>query len=146
MHFINLMQAKSRGFTILEVLLVLSVVGIIAVAFMPSISSLVSEPETARRLEAAAIAQQQCAERILAARDSIGFEQITLSTTLLQSYCSSLPKVDDVSATVSISNYTSGPCATNQTPMIQCKKLTIGAKDAANKPIKVNDLTLLIAG
>lgn len=138
-------RKKNRGFTILEVLLVLITLGIVATAFIPTFIELVRGPETARRIEAASLAQQQCAERILAARTTLGFSLFKQNLSLIEGYCAALPQVDGLTASIKMENYTSGLCGSGQAVAIDCRKLIIGAKDAGGTTIRINDLVLIVA-
>lgn len=114
------MMKNQTGFTLMEVVMVVIVLGITAVMLTPIITRLVTGPESERRIEAAILAQQQCAERILAAR-SVGY------TSLNGTVCSTLPVVDGVIATALITTRPAGSVAACPSGM-ECKEVTIEAK------------------
>lgn len=120
----------------MEVVVLIVVLGITATMLTPIVTSLVKGPESERRIEAAILAQQQCAERMLAARNGVGYAALSANA------CASLPVVDGIKATATIVDTTGGACATG----LSCKKITVEAVDnASGAKLGINSITLMVA-
>lgn len=129
-----------HGFTLMEAVVVLITLSIVAAMAAPMVTNLVRGPESARRLEAAALAQQQCAERVLAAKNAAGY--LLLGASSASTVCDALTDVDGVMATVAITDKTGGTCPAG----LFCKEVVIGAKDKATSvAIGINAITLMVA-
>lgn len=134
-------STSQTGFTLIEAVVILIALGITATMVTPMVTDLVRGPESARKLEAASLAQHQCAERVLAARNAIGFTLVATNLSLATNYCTDLAAVDGVSASVAIADKSGGACRTG----FSCKEVTIGAFDNTSRTsIRINPLTLIL--
>lgn len=133
-------QGKDRGFTLLEAVIVVITLGAIAAVATPMIATLVRGPESARTIESAALAQQQCAERILASRNATGYTLTLQNLALATNVCATLSGINGVTASVASASKTGSPCPSGFT----CSEITITAVTSDSRIIGINPLTLLL--
>jgi Tfp pilus assembly protein PilV len=97
-------KSAALGFTIIEAVIVLLVIGVIALVLTSLQGKLWSGSLAGNQYQAATLAQQQCAEKILSVRRQLGYSAITTST------CNGLPSIQGVTATVAISSGSTPVC------------------------------------
>lgn len=90
-------KSAALGFTIIEAVIVLLVIGVIALVLTSLQGKLWSGSLAGNQYQAATLAQQQCAEKILSVRRQLGYLAVTAST------CNGLPPIQGVTATVAVS-------------------------------------------
>ena len=128
------------GFTIIEAVIVLLVIGVIALVLISLQGKLWSGSLAGNQYQAATLAQQQCAEKILTVRRRVGYDAVTTAT------CNELPSIQGVSATVSILEGQATVCINAPPPAAACSTLSesLSYKDVTIRVGSINPVTLRI--
>lgn len=132
----NLSRQPSRGFTLIEAVIVIVMLGIAGAAVVMLQGSVFSQRELTRDQQIGAQLQQECAERFVVVRRSLGFNHALLNAGSY-SQCADLPSFSSplvggaFTLEVTISPRTAGSAPPNPCPTGRnCKVVTI----AVSKP------------
>lgn len=133
-------KSTPQGFSIIEAVVVLLIIGVIALVLTSLQGKLWSGSLAGNQYQAATLAQQQCAERILSVRRQAGYIAVSSAT------CSALPSVQGVAATVAISVGSSSICIDAVADADACDTLSTSLvyKDVTISAGSINPLKLRI--
>jgi len=130
---------RCSGFTIIEAVVVILVVGVIAVVLSTLQGKMWSGSLAGTDYQAATLAQQKCAEKVIAKKRQFGFRGLT------DSVCNLLPGEKGTPATVSLTDGALVTCITSSgVACSDANKLTMNFKDIEIRAGTFNPIVLRI--